>query len=229
MNVLLPVSRKRSPARTARVATAAMSEPVPGSVMPSAHTVSPAMIPGRYARFCASVPKRVSHGEDMSVCTRTENATPPDRHRAISSPRTMLERKSPPAPPYSAGNSRPRRPSAPSRRQKAFGTRPASSHPSISGTTSLSTKARIVLRSSSCSSLNGGEVIERSWPAAEASGEGEALRVAHLRPHVRLHVGEDLADVVPIVVHPLVQHIAHAEIADLRVPSTALEGARVEA
>ena len=33
-----------------------MSEPVPGSVIPSAQTVSPRMIPGRYFRFWASFP-----------------------------------------------------------------------------------------------------------------------------------------------------------------------------
>ena len=33
-----------------------MSEPVPGSVMPSAQTVSPLMMPGRYFFFCASFP-----------------------------------------------------------------------------------------------------------------------------------------------------------------------------
>ena len=87
-------------------ARAAMSEPAPGSGMPSAHTVSPWMIPGRYLRFWASVPKRTSHG-DMSVWTSTLNATPPERQRA-SSPSTTLEKKSPPAPPYSAGKSSPR-------------------------------------------------------------------------------------------------------------------------
>ena len=33
-----------------------LPDPVPGSVIPSAQTVSPRTIPGRYARFCASVP-----------------------------------------------------------------------------------------------------------------------------------------------------------------------------
>src|SRR6266481_3274143 len=68
----------------------------------------------------------------MSVCTSTLNATPPERQRAISSPRTTLERKSPPPPPYSIGNSRPSSPSSPSRRQNS----------------------RTVRRSISCSSVN---------------------------------------------------------------------------
>ena len=129
-----------------------MSDPVPGSVIASAQTSSPAMIRGRYRRFWASVPKRVNHGEDMSVCTRTLKATPPERHRAISSPRTTLERKSPPPPPCSVGNSRPRKPSSPRRRQSERGIRPASSHSRTCGVTSFSTKARMLLRSISCSS-----------------------------------------------------------------------------
>jgi len=44
-----------------------MSEPVPGSVMASAHTVSPRTMPGRCLRFWASVPYRVSQGDDISV------------------------------------------------------------------------------------------------------------------------------------------------------------------
>src|SRR6266436_10425039 len=131
-----------------------MSEPVPGSVIPSAQTISPRVIPGRYALFCSSFPKRVSQGEDMSVCTSTLKATPPDRHRAISSPSTTLERKSPPAPPYSTGNSSPRNPSSPSRRQNALGIRPASSHSSTRGATSFSTKARTLFRSIACSGVN---------------------------------------------------------------------------
>jgi len=128
-----------------------MSEPVPGSVIPSAQTVCPLMIPGRYVRFCASVPKRVSQGEDMSVCTSTLKATPPERQRAISSPSTTLDTKSPPAPPYSTGNSSPRNPSSPSRRQKAFGICPAASHSSTRGATSFSTKARTLFLSIPCS------------------------------------------------------------------------------
>src|SRR5499426_3154954 len=131
-----------------------MSEPVLGSVIPRAHTISPLMISGRYRRFCTSLPKRVSHGDDMSVCTSTLKATPPERQRAISSPRTTLDRKSPPAPPYSTGNSSPRKPSSPRRRQNAFGICPTASHSSTRGTTSFSTKARTLFRSIRCSSVN---------------------------------------------------------------------------
>ena len=47
MKILLPLSRYPSPSRTARVVMLAMSDPVPGSVMPSAQTVSPLTMPGR--------------------------------------------------------------------------------------------------------------------------------------------------------------------------------------
>src|SRR5260370_14169288 len=90
----------------------------------------------------------------MSVCTSTLKATPPERQRASSSPSTTLESKSPPPPPYSTGNSRPRSPSSPRRRQNSRGMRPASSHASTWGATSFSTNARTVRRSISCSSVN---------------------------------------------------------------------------
>src|SRR6185436_4714517 len=134
----------------------------------------------RYFAFCASLPKRVSQGEDMSVWTSTLKATPPERQRAISSPSTTLERKSPPAPPYSGENSRPRRPSSPSRRHSSRGMRPASSHASTWGATSFSTKARTVRRSSSWSSvkIGGGDILWRVG-SNESGGSGH--------PHVAFH------------------------------------------
>jgi hypothetical protein len=44
------------PSFTAVVAIAATSEPVPGSVMPSAVTISPDAQPGRNFFFCSSLP-----------------------------------------------------------------------------------------------------------------------------------------------------------------------------
>src|SRR5712692_7109735 len=90
----------------------------------------------------------------MSVWTSTLKATPPERQRAISSPSTTLDRKSPPAPPYSGGNSRPRKPSSPSRRQKDLGICPAVSHSATCGVTSFSTKARMLFLSIPCSWVN---------------------------------------------------------------------------
>src|SRR6266478_8887859 len=112
----------------------------------------------------------------MSVCTSTLKATPPDRHRAISSPSTTLERKSPPAPPYSRGNSSPRNPSSPSRRQNALGIRPASSHSSTRGKTSFSTKARTLFRSIACSGVNtpAPYLPPSGLPTLSPEGEGRA-------------------------------------------------------
>src|SRR6266446_5986006 len=182
MKILLPVMRYTSSSRTARVARPAMSDPAPGSVMPSAHTVSPRMIPGRYLRFWASVPKRVSQGDDMSVWTRTLKATPPERQRAISSPSTTLARKSAPLPPYSGGNSRPRKPSSPRRRHSSRGMRPAASHSAARGTISFSTKAWIDRRSISCSSLNSGCAIEGADYSSAGWPGPPSLHLAQLGP-----------------------------------------------
>src|SRR5262249_44653375 len=107
----------------------------------------------------------------MSVCTSTLKATPPERQRAISSPSTTLERKSPPAPPYSTGNSRPRKPSSPRRRQNAVGICPAISHSSTCGTTSFSTKARTLVRTMPCSWVN----MSPLAPLGRGQGEGSSL------------------------------------------------------
>src|SRR6266567_3165739 len=146
-----------------------MSDPAPGSVMPSAQTVSPRAMPGRYLRFWASVPKRTSQGDDMSVWTRTLKATPPERQRAISSPSTTLARKSAPLPPYSVGNSRPRKPSSPRRCHSSRGMRPAASP-----------KAWIDRRSISCSSLNSGCAIEGGDYSSAGRSRPPSLHVAQL-------------------------------------------------
>ncbi|MNJ53934.1 hypothetical protein D3C77_493530 [compost metagenome] len=58
MKVLLPLITHSSPSRTAVVRMALRSEPVPGSVMATASTVSPVQIFGSHCCFCASVPRR---------------------------------------------------------------------------------------------------------------------------------------------------------------------------
>src|SRR5437879_4329828 len=148
--------------------------------MPSAQTVSPRAMPGRYLRFWASVPKRTSQGDDMSLWTRTLKATPPERQRAISSPSTTLARKSAPLPPYSVGNSRPRKPSSPRRCHSARGMRPAASHSPTRGATSFSTKAWIDRRSISCSSLNSGCAIEGGDYSSAGRSRSPSLHVAQL-------------------------------------------------
>src|SRR4029453_6092984 len=118
----------------------------------------------------------------MSVCTSTLKATPPERQRAISSPSPPLERKSPPAPPYSGGNSRPRKPSSPSRRQKARGIRPALSHSGTKGVTSFSTKARMLFRSISCSGVKRGLTLPPEPPGDRSRNADPPFHEPPCRP-----------------------------------------------
>ena len=67
----------------------------------------------RYLFFCSSDPTRPSQGDDISVCTMTLNATPPDRHRASSSVSTTVIQKSASAPPYVSGTQCPKGPTRP--------------------------------------------------------------------------------------------------------------------
>src|SRR5581483_828016 len=54
-------------------------------------------------------------------------------------------------------------------------------------------------------------------------GAREAPGVAHVRPHVGLAVGEDLLDVVAIVVEPLGEEVLDRERADGRMAARAAE------
>src|SRR5690242_11003943 len=65
-------------------------------------------------------------------------------------------------------------------------------------------------------------------PARRGLTRGKAAGVTHVRPRGRLDVGQQLSQVVPVVVNPLVQEIAHPEMADLRVEASAREIAGLE-
>src|SRR4029077_17489217 len=54
-------------------------------------------------------------------------------------------------------------------------------------------------------------------------GRRETASVAHMRPGGRLSVGEHLAQVVPIMVNPLVEQLVHPKPADLWMPAPALQ------
>src|SRR5688500_9304183 len=108
----------------------------------------------------------------MSQCTPTAIAKEPERERAHSSWSTALMRTSAPAPPYFSSYSTPRKPSSPMRGQIDFGMRPAASHSSTWGATSLSTKLRTAARNISCCSLNtftGGSPFRRGRAPRRAS------------------------------------------------------------
>ena len=62
VQIFWPLTMKTSPSRRAEVRTADTSEPASGSLMPIAHMEVPAMIPGRWARRCSSVPYWRSEG-----------------------------------------------------------------------------------------------------------------------------------------------------------------------
>src|SRR5262249_11214772 len=63
----------------------------------------------------------------------------------------------------------------------------------------------------------------------DISGLGEALGVAHVGPDERLDVGQDLPEMVPVVVHPLVEEIADPQVPDARMLAAPAEVARLEA
>src|SRR5262245_21862329 len=88
----------------------------------------------------------------MSVCTPTAIASEAHPDRAISSQRTIVDRKSLPAPPYRSSYSTPRKPSAPMRGQIDLGISPACSQASMCGSTSFWTKERTAWRNISCCS-----------------------------------------------------------------------------
>ncbi|MNY56409.1 hypothetical protein D3C86_1924870 [compost metagenome] len=59
IQVLLPLSTKRSPFLSARSFMETTSEPAFGSLIASAPTCSPLISLGRYLAFCAAVPLRL--------------------------------------------------------------------------------------------------------------------------------------------------------------------------
>src|SRR5437763_888376 len=64
-------------------------------------------------------------------------------------------------------------------------------------------------------------VSRRRDAGRRRSARGEALAVAHVRPDVGLDVGQDLAEVVAVVMDPFVEEIADRQIADLRMVAAA--------
>ena len=101
-----PVTRYLPPDRTARVFTAAASEPTSGSVNAAAASTSPEQSFGSHFFFCASVPFAWMSVPVMIIRVITE---PTESHaRDSSSVTRAIERQSRPEPPYSAGKIRPK-------------------------------------------------------------------------------------------------------------------------
>ena len=89
----------------------ARSEPVPGSVIPTAVMSSPDAMPGNQRRFCSSVQYSMKYGVVMSLCSVMPRPAPPMPASASSSAITWLKRKSLlPPPPHSSGTAIPVKP-----------------------------------------------------------------------------------------------------------------------
>ena len=140
IKILLPLSTHPSPSRLAVVRMPATSEPAPGSVMPTAVIVLPAITSGKYLAFCAAVPAWCKCGLAISVCTKTVMMKPAKVDCDSASANTRLVNASASAPPYSLSYIKPKKPASPIRFKTSRGTLPACSHAIAWGSTSRSIK-----------------------------------------------------------------------------------------
>jgi hypothetical protein len=156
MNALAPSITHDPPApesdasSRARVRVDPASEPPSGSVSPNAASARPATSSGSHRCFCSSVPNR--RIGLIPNPTPADSVMPRDwSARPISSTATHRLVKSPPAPPYSSGTTRPNRPRSPITGISSTGKRCCSSQAAAFGATSDSAKSRTTVRKSSCS------------------------------------------------------------------------------
>src|SRR5215471_15893220 len=108
LQTFCPFTTHSSPSRTARVRKPARSDPAPGSLKSWHHTSSPRSNPGRYRRFCASVPWAISVGPTIPM--PTANAPASTSKRACSWANARASAGVPPRPPYSSGHAMPAQP-----------------------------------------------------------------------------------------------------------------------
>jgi hypothetical protein len=155
MNIFVPLSTQCSPSALslAVVRMPATSEPAPGSVMPTAVIVRPAITPGMYCASCAGLPAWCRCGLAMSVCTSTVMMKPPKVDCDSASANTRLVSASASAPPYALEYIRPNRPASPILRSTSRGVQPASSQACACGSTSRAMKRATCSRSCSCSGV----------------------------------------------------------------------------
>ena len=104
MNIFEPLTTYLLPTRSARVLSAATSEPPLGSVIASAMSFSPASTAGAMRRFISSEPIARIGGSPMP-CVISEAVSPPAPGRASSSDWASEWKMSKPllCPPYSSG------------------------------------------------------------------------------------------------------------------------------
>lgn len=86
-----------------------------------------------------------------------------------------------------------------------------------------------VVRQFHCGPLHGMPAYHRENRSRNLLlGAGEAPGVAHVRPHVGLYIRERLAEMVAVVVHPLVQQVVDREAADVGVHAGTLQLLRTQ-
>ena len=69
----------------------------------------------------------------------------------------------------------------------------------------------------------------RALSGRRRQGTREALGIPHVRPGLRLHIGHDLLQMIAVVVHPLVDHVADREPAHLGMRAAAAQRRRRQA
>ena len=136
------------PSSLARVRVAAASDPPSGSVRPNAASARPATRSGSQRCFCSELPK-VMIGV-IPRPTPADSVIPQDwSTRPSSSIATHRLVKSPPAPPYSSGTTRPNSPRSPSLATSSTGKWCAASQAAACGAISASANSRTTRRKSS--------------------------------------------------------------------------------
>src|SRR4051812_23996588 len=169
VHFLTPCTSQPPSVRSARVFTAARSEPAPSSLMPIANEHSPHAIAGSSARRCASVPKRSSAGPVCRSATQCALTGAP----AASSSSVTTQRSGGlrPPPPYSRGHVMPTQPRAASARENSGDAPHADPHASHCTSNGCSARnARTSARSSAAPS------------GARAGGSASAVSAPEVTP-----------------------------------------------
>ena len=176
-----PVIRQPSPSGSARVRSAPASDPASGSVRANAPRCSPAASGGMKRDRCSSVPHVRSGSVTALVCTATVTPTPASARDSSSSTR-MYERKSAPAPPYSAGMHTPISPSSASFAKTSRGKRCSRSHSAACGSISCRANSRASPWISFCSGASSKStartIVERQVQRLAALGAALAVAAA---------------------------------------------------
>ena len=166
IHIFVPFSTYRSPRFSARNRIDTTSDPAPLSLIASAPTAAPEISPGRYRRFCSSVPFFRIWFTHRFECAPYESPTLAEA-RLISSIATQCSRYPIPAPPYSSSTVTPNTPKSPIFRQRSAGKSFSRSIAAARGAISSAANAATLSRSMSALS-----------PKSKLSGDGRLTRLA---------------------------------------------------